>query len=359
MFKIYQKYLIKKFLKKFTIISSIFLFLIFILNVLEEINFFKDLNENFFLPYFLTLLNVPITLFEIFPFIFIISTQFFVYDIFNKEEQNLLKKNGISNFKIVKILLLISIMIGVFNVAIFYNFAAKLKFHYSDIKNNFSNDNKYLAMVTDNGIWIKDEINGKKYIVKSKFIEENFLIKNIISEFNSEFKLIRSIQSEKINIKSKNWIIFSPSVTIDNVTKKLQKNIELSSNFNSNVINKLFSNISSFGILKLYNLKKDYNEFGYSTEEIVIHMLKLFSTPFFYGVFTIFALTIMYNFNKEKKFLFHLITGVLLSVSIYYINFIFLSLGQNGKIPIYPSVFFPLIIIFIISIIGLININEK
>ena len=56
--------------------------------------------------------------------------------------------------------------------------------------------NKYLAMVTENGLWIKDEINEKKYIIKSNFIEDEYLFENIINEFNSEFELIKTIQSK-------------------------------------------------------------------------------------------------------------------------------------------------------------------
>ena len=72
MLKIYQKYIIKNFLSKIYNISLIFLLLIFILSILEELKFFKDIEANFLIPYFLTFLNVPITLFEIFPFIFFI-----------------------------------------------------------------------------------------------------------------------------------------------------------------------------------------------------------------------------------------------------------------------------------------------
>ena len=68
MLKIYQKYIIKNFLIKFIQVSLIFLSLIYIMGILEELKFFKDNNTNFFLPYLLTLLNVPITLFETFPF---------------------------------------------------------------------------------------------------------------------------------------------------------------------------------------------------------------------------------------------------------------------------------------------------
>ncbi len=359
MFKIYQKYIIINYLKKFINTSLIFLLLIFILNVLEEINFFKDLNVSFYYPYFLTFLNIPITLFEIFPFIFLISTQFFFYDLFKKDELNLLKKNGLSNLKIVQILFFLSIFIGIFNVLIYYNIASKLKFYYSDIKNSFSNDNKYLAMVTDNGLWIKDEINDKKFIIKSKLIQDTILIENVINEFSPEFKLIRTIQSAKIDISDNEWIVHNPSITINNRTENIIGIIKISSNFNSKIINNLFSNISSFDIFKLYDLKKDYQKFGYSTDELRIQILKLFSTPFFYGIFTLFSIAIMFNLTKNKSLLFHIIIGVLLSVLIYYVNFIFNSLGNNGKIPVYPSVFFPLLIISTLSLIGLVNINEK
>ena len=41
MFKVYQKYVIKNFITKFTNLSLIFLSLVIILNILEEISFFK------------------------------------------------------------------------------------------------------------------------------------------------------------------------------------------------------------------------------------------------------------------------------------------------------------------------------
>ena len=104
MFKTYEKYLVKNFINKFLIISLVFFSLAIIMGILEEISFFKDLEVNFIFPYFLTLLGAPITLFEIFPFIFLISTQFLFYDLFKKDELNLLKVNGLSNLKIITII---------------------------------------------------------------------------------------------------------------------------------------------------------------------------------------------------------------------------------------------------------------
>ena len=85
MLRTYEYYLIRNFLNKFFIISFIFFSLIIILSILEEISFFKNLEINFLYPYFLTLLSSPITLFEIFPFIFLLSTQFLFYGLFKTE----------------------------------------------------------------------------------------------------------------------------------------------------------------------------------------------------------------------------------------------------------------------------------
>jgi len=359
MFRTYEKYIIKNFVSKFLTISLIFLCLVIILSIFEEISFFKNTNVNFFFPYFLTLLSVPITLFEIFPFIFLITTQFLFYDLFRKDEINLLKTNGLSNLKIIKILFFTSLSIGLISVFVYYNGASKLKFFYTDIKNNFSNDNKYLAVVTDSGLWLKDEIDNKYLIVKAGYIKENFLMNVIINQFNENFEIEKTIQSETIDINNTEWVIKNPKITINNISNSQIDSLNLKTNFDNEKINSLFSNISTLNLLELFDLKEDYENLGYSSDEIVIHLLKLSSTPIFYGILTILSSIIMFNFRKDKSLFFHVILGILMSVVIYYINFMFASLGNNGKIPIIASIFLPILFISIISIIGLIRVNEK
>ena len=244
-------------------------------------------------------------------------------------------------------------------VLIYYNIASKLKFYHTDIKNYFSNDNKYLAVVTDSGLWLKDEINDNTVIVKAKFIEENYLIDVIINEFDQNFDLRNTYQSKKININNKNWILENPKITNQNISSQMEKAFLYQTNFDKERISNLFSNISTLNIFELFNLKKDYENLGYSSDEIVIHLLKLSSTPMFYGILTILSAIIMFNFKRNKSLFFHVILGILMSVVIYYIIFMFSSLGNNGKIPIISSIFMPILFISIFAIIGLIRVNEK
>jgi len=359
MFKIYQTYLVKKFMVKFFYIFLFFFFFSILLGIFEELSFFKEVNTHILFPYFLTILNTPITLFEIFPFILLLSTQFFFYDIFKNDELDLLKKNGQKNTAIIKLLFLISFFIGLFNVIFYYNFAAQLKFHYTHIKNGLSNDNKYLAVVNESGVWIKDEIDNKILIIKSKKKEGKILIDTVINEFDKEFNLTKIIQSKKIDIENKEWILYSHNIIEENITKKFSSPAKFKTNFNEKTINSLFSNLSTLNIISLYKLKKNYKNLGYSETEITIYLYKLFVTPIFYGIIIILSSIIMFKFTKNKPLIFNIFTGIVLSVLIYYMNFIINSLGINGKISIKMSVFFPILIIFLISLIGMTRVNEK
>jgi lipopolysaccharide export system permease protein len=359
MLKTYEFYLIKLYLKKILTISLIFLCLIFILSIFDEISFFKKMDSNFFLPFILTALNTPSTLFEIFPFIFLISTQFFFIELIDKNELEALKVYGLNNFRIIKILFLTSLTVGIILISFFYHFSSKLKFLYFDVKNGYSSDNKYLAVFTDNGLWIKDEIDEKIYIINA-FVIEGYLIKDVtINEFDNKFELIQIIKSPKVNISKKKWIILNPTISKDNKNIRSQINLSINTHFDHKKINRLFKNLTSLNILELLKLKKDYKSLGYSTSEIESQLSGLLSFPVYLTLMSLFASIIMFNIKRNKPIIFHIILGIFLSVLIYYFYYLFNLLGITGKIPIFASIWLPFLLLTIFISIGLVRINEK
>ena len=74
------------------------------MNLFEEINFLKDSDNVILLPLYLTILNTPSILFEIFPFIILISCLFFYMEIIDKDELVIYKLYGLTNLEIIKIL---------------------------------------------------------------------------------------------------------------------------------------------------------------------------------------------------------------------------------------------------------------
>ncbi len=359
MIKTVELYLIVLFLRKISNIFLIFFALIFILNLFEEISFFKDLKVSSFFLVILSGLSVPATLFEIFPFIFLIGTQFFFLDIIDKNELDILKINGLSNLRVLRTLFLTSLLTGFILITVFYFLSSKLKFIYFDIKNSYSSDNKYLAVIKESGLWIKDEIDNKILIINSDEISNNLLINVSIHEFDNNFKLINLIQSKEVDITKYEWIISRPLIFNDNKTIQLEEELLLETHFDIEKINSLFSNLSSLNLSQLLKLKDDYKSLKSSTREVDIHLHKLYSLPLFLSIMTILASIIMFNNKRNSSTIFHLILGILLSVIIYYLSYLFYLLGENGKIPIILSIYLPFMILLLFTLIGMVKLNEK
>ena len=198
--KTYIKFIINLFNISFLKIFIIFFLVISISGILEEINFFKSIEVNFLYIVFLSLLNTPSIIFEILPFIFLLSTQIFFINLINKNELEIFKYSGLNNFKIIKILGAYSFVFGLFFVIIFYNFSSVLKNSYLLIKNQYSSDNKYLAVITANGLWIKDEINNGINIINANKVSDQYLLDVSITQFDEDFKILRILQSKKVDI---------------------------------------------------------------------------------------------------------------------------------------------------------------
>ena len=359
MIKVYQLYLIKSYWKTLFFVSLIFFSLSVILNIFEEVSFFKGINVNTLYPLFLTLLTSPTIVYETFPFIFFISTQFLFIRLMDKEELDIFKKVSLSNIKLIGILSASSLIISLILITIFYNLASNLRFMYLEMKNKYSGDNKYLAIVTENGLWIRDEIDGYTNIINAEKIDNKVLKSVTINQFSSDYTNIKNIVAEEINIENKEWVIKKGSFSKVNQGLKTEENVLFRTNFDAEQINKLFSDLSSLNIIQLNKLKNDYSNLGYSLTNINIHIQKLISYPIYLTVMTIFASVIMLNVKRNKSKLFHLALGILLSVFIYYVNYFSTLLGQNERLPEILSIWLPLIIISLFCTMGLVRINEK
>jgi len=332
--------------------------LVLILNILKEIEFFSNKEVNSFYPIYLSFMSSPSIIFEMFPFIFLIATQFFFLKLFDNDEINIFKYSGLKNIKINSILSLISFFIGILIITIFYSFSSNLQHYYLQIKNKFSDDKEYLAVINKNGLWIKDVIDKKTNIINSSKINSNFLSNTFITTFDQEFNLIRSLKSDKIDIKDNEWLIYDVTVFENNVSKKSDL-IKFKSNFNQKKIESLFSNLSSLSLLKLIDLRQNYKTLNYSTVEVDMQIYKVATYPLFLVIMTILSSIIMLNTKRSDSKIIKIVMGLFLSVIIYYINNFFNVMGSTEKLPLTVSIWTPIIFLSLINLTLLININEK
>ncbi len=354
----YIKFLSRIFLNSFFYVSVIMLSLIFILNLLSELDFFKDIDVNTFFPIYLSLLNSPTLIFEMFPFIFLISTQLFFITLFNNNELSIFKYSGLKNSRILLITSTVSFILGIIIITLFYNLSSNLKNFYLDLKSNYTKDDKYLAVITKNGLWIKDIVEKQTLIINAVKIEENQLVDAYISIFNEDFEIIKNIVGPKINVSNTEWFIDNAEI-FENNEKKNIKDYKIKTNFDYQIIQNLFSNLSSLSFFELIELRKNYKSLNYSLVEIDIQIIKIITFPLYLVLMTIFSSIIMLNTKQFKSSTIKISIGLFFSVIIYYFFNFFKVLGETEKINLINSIIVPLALLALINSIMMRKFNDK
>jgi lipopolysaccharide export system permease protein len=328
------------------------------MGIVQELKFFSDLNIKLYFTIFLVFLNLPSILFEILPFVMILSLMVLLLDLNNNGELITFKNNGLNNSKILQTLSFTSIIFGLLIMILFYNISAILKFNYLSFKQNFTKDGKYLASITENGLWIKDEIDEKIIFVNAKKIKKNYLEEVDIINLDKKFNYLNAIIVKKINITENTWVLENPTIFYDNNQKKELEKFKIKTNFNYEKIKNLYSDLNSLTILGLIELKKSYLSVNYSTTEIDYQIHKVLTIPIYFLILSVLSIIISLNSKLDNRFTL-IGSGVLMSVVIHYFSNFFGLMAKNDKISITLSIWGPFIILLLISIIGLIRINEK
>ena len=359
MFKpfIINKYLAREFIK--VILNTVFVFfcLGFIMNLFEEINYFKDLDIGIYVPIMLSSLIVPSLLYNMFPFIILLSGIWFFLKIKKSDEVTAMKVSGMSNFSVIIIPGLLSFMLGIFFITSINPITSVLVQKYETIKGDYDRDKDYLATITQNGIWIKEKNN----IIRATNLQKENLMNVTIYKFDKNNNFVKRVEAKSANISSTTWSLKNVRIVDDN-GKILSDNMDLLSYFSLYDLKKiksLYTNLDTVSFWNIENEIKLLEERGYSTKQMETKLHRSLAFPFFLlamvllsGVFT---LGIRF---KESNFTYAFI-AIITCVLIYYFNDFSAALGRTEKLAVEVAVWMPIIIIFIFSAVGIIYANQK
>ena len=250
---IINKYLAKEFIKIILNMTLVFLCLGIIMNIFEEINFFKDLNIGISLPIFLSLLIVPNLLYNMFPFIMLLTGMWFFLRIKKNDEVIALKVSGMSNFSLMLIPCFLAIFVGIIFITSINPITSVLVKKYENIKGSYEKDQEYLAAITENGIWIKEKNLEKNNIIRSENLKINNLMNVTIYEFDKDNNFVRRIEAESANISSLKWILKNVKI-IDENGNILSENVENISYLSIYDINKIKSLYANLDTISFWNI---------------------------------------------------------------------------------------------------------
>ncbi len=360
--KIILNYLLINFLKKFFIMILIFYCFGVILNLFEEIEFFKNIDVSIFMPLILTSIFIPSMIIQILPFIIFISSMWFMLSIRNNKDLLTLKVFGYSNIKIFYILAFTSFVMGWLILLVANPITSSMAKYYEITKSNYARDIDHLVTFNKNGLWIKENLDTKQRIISASKPDGVSLIDVTIFHLDKKSNLIEKISSKRSNIKSNDWLleevtIFKP---IDGVLKEEKLDTySINSIYDFEKINSLFRNFDTMSFVNLIINYDNLLKSGYNKTFLDQSLHSMLSLPFFLFLMTGLSSILTMNTLKRSDNVKFIILGLLISVLIFYFKDLSLALGQTDRIPLILAAWAPVIALTLFTFIGVLQINEK
>ena len=362
MSKVILKYILKNFFKYFFILVLIIYGFGVILNLFEEIEFFKKIDVNVFLPFMLTSIFVPSMILNLLPFIIFISSMLYMIKIRNNKDLLILKVNGFSNIKIFFIFAFTSFFLGWLILMVVNPITSSMLQFYEKTKSQYARDIDHLISFNKNGLWIKENLENGKRIITAKKPDGTNLIDVKIFQFDKEFSLKKKIFSKQANIENFNWVLTDVTVfeEVDSLfEKKYFEKYEIYSIYNHEKIINLFNNSNTLSFVELVFNYDDLISKGYNNQFLKESLHLMLVLPFFLLLMTsIASILTMYNLKKSENVKFFVI-GLATCVFVYYFKDLSLALGKTGRMPIILSIWSPIIALGLFAFVGILQINEK
>jgi lipopolysaccharide export system permease protein len=364
MLKSINRYIINEYIKSLVVVIAVMLSIILLINLLDEFNFFKskkDLKFIFFLIF--TVLKIPNVLINLFPFIVLFAGIVFYLKIYNHNEVISLRVMGYSNIQIILIPALTSFVIGYVIVFLIVPFSSSMLRYYEDLRSEY-NETKNLVFVNETGIWILDKNEKEKNIIRIEKINKDFSVVSQITIYNYDASnnFIRRIDATEGIINDKNWLL--NKVNIISINKKNNKdnylnNYNYTSNVNISELKNVYKNTETTSLLDINKEMLILEDKGYSTIDLRIRYQKLISFPIYLLAMSILSGLMIINLGKTSNYLKYGSYGVIISIIIYFLNDLSITIAKSGIISVDFSVWIPIFLIILINLVGITQVNAK
>ena len=356
-----NKYLAKELSKIILNVTLIFFCLGIVMNIFEEINFFKDLDVAVYTPISLSLLYVPSLLYNMFPFIIFLSGIWFFIKMKRTHEIAAINISGVSNLGILLVPSILSIVLGIFFITSINPFTSALVKKYESIKGNYERDKDYLAAITSNGIWIKEKNLEKNNFIRSSHLKNNELINVTIYEFDKKNNFIQRIEAKSANISSVKWSLNNVRIISSDgkILSKNAKKYSYISMYDIKKIQNLHSNLDTISFWSINNEIKLLEERGYSTKEMEAKLHRSYAFPFFLLSMILLSAVFILGVRFKESNWTYVFIAIITVVLIYFFNDFSAVLGKTEKLPMEIAVWMPIVIIFLFSAVGVIHANQK
>jgi lipopolysaccharide export system permease protein len=235
--------------------------------------------------------------------------------------------------------------------------------YYEELKSEYD-QTKNLVVVNETGIWIIDKNENDKNIIRIEKIDKNFssMTQITIYNYDKDNNFIKRIDAYEGIINDTNWQLSKVNIISSNNKKNSENyfnNYNYKSNIKINELKNIYKNTETTSLLDINKEMFILEDKGYSITDLRIRYQKLISFPIYLLAMSILSGLMIINLGKTSNYLKYGSYGVIISIVIYFLNDLSITIAKSGIISVDFSVWIPIFLIILINLVGITQVNAK
>lgn len=336
-------YFARRFFK--TVMSTILMFFIvlFLLDMVEQIRKFGSTDASFGTLLSLTALNVPETLYRILPLIMILATLALFLGLARSSELVVTRAAGRSAIKSLLAPLAVTLLIGVFAVAVVNPIVAATSKQYETVAGNLTNEGASIVSVSREGLWLRQGSQDGQTVIRADQanLDGTVLFGATFLGFDAEGRPSYRIEADVARLTTGAWQIegakewrFDPGATIPEQDAFTADRMSLASNLTRDQILDSFGTPSAIPIWELPAFIEQLEAAGFSARTHRTFFQTELALPILLISMVLVGAGFTMRHTRMGRTGLMVMLALALGFGLYFIRNFAAILGESGQIPV-------------------------
>ena len=312
-----------------------------LIDLIEQLRKFA-ISIDFIEVFFLTLLNLPSSVYQILPLIIIISSALVFLSLARNSELIVFRAAGKSSTSMLITPSILSFLIGVVSISVFNPIVASTSKQYADLKAKLVDGQETTISIGNEGLWLRQADETGHTVIRAKRANSDATeLYDVTLIKLSEDKLpIRRIEAMMINLKDSKWIakysVIWPIKYGENSQSAVEEYdlIEIPTSLKKEQITDQFGDPSTISVWSLPEFIGQLERAGFSAKRYSVWLQSELAKPIFFLAMMLISAAFCMRQTRVKGISFNVMAAVLVGFLLFYLKNFVLILGVNGQLPV-------------------------
>ena len=320
----------------------------FLIDLIEQLRKFAE-TIIFAEVFFLALVNLPGSVYQLLPLIVVISSAWVFLSLARNSELIVFRTAGKSSISMLITPAILSFLIGIFTIGFLNPIVASSSKRYADVKAKLVDGLETTISIGNEGLWLRQaDKNGFTVIRAQRANADATELYDVTLVKLSEEKLpIQRIEAKMLTLMDAKWVASNSVIwpiefgTNSQSEAEEFKIVEIPTSLKREQIIDQFGDPSTISVWSLLEFIEQLESAGFSANRYSVWLQSELAKPIFFLAMMLMSAAFCMGQNRVRGASLNVLVAVLIGFLLFYSKNFVLILGTNGQLPVFIAAWGP------------------